>query len=225
MRKLSQLLGASTEEATATPQPEAAQEGPGATSTVGGGLAPQRETQKTPSPSKKAAGNKKKAAGQKRGRGDEPSQPAKRLAVVSAQPSPLALTSGGPVHLGVGSTEEHALESTPPSLWHFRHIAPLKPGQAPTMHDPRRFCPSWELSINDRTQFPEVARELMVGSVLPRDKRWMELANPSELLDAYYTAQAQANAAGTALATRFSELSPDLEKLRKKNLEAEKKLS
>nr|XP_027072920.1 uncharacterized protein LOC113697479 [Coffea arabica] len=93
------------------------------------------------------------------------------------------------------------------------------------MHDPRHFCPSWKLSINDRAQFPEVARELMVGSVLPRDRKWMELASPSELLDAYYTAQAQSNAAGAALATRFSELSPDLEKLRKKNLEVERKLS
>ena len=91
MRKLSKLLGASTEEATATPQPEAAQEGPGATSPVGGGQAPQKETQGTPSPTKKVAGNKKKAVGQKRGRGDEPSQPVKKLAMVPAQPSPLAL--------------------------------------------------------------------------------------------------------------------------------------
>ena len=59
------------------------------------------------------------------------------------------------------------------------------------MHDPRLFCPFWELSINDRAQFPEVARELVTGSVLPRDKKWMELASPSELQDMYYTAQAQ----------------------------------
>ena len=93
--------------------------------------------------------------------------------------------------MGVGSAEEHARESPPPSLWHFRHIAPLKPGQASFMHDPRHFYPSWGLSINDRAQFPEVARELIAGSVLPRDRRWMELASPSELQDAYYTAQSQ----------------------------------
>ena len=143
VRKLSQLLGAPTEAATATPQPEAAKEAPGATSTLGGGQAPQKETQDTSSPSKKTANNTKKAAGQKRGQGDEPSQFRKKLALVPAQPPPLTIVSGGPVHLGVGSAEEHARESPPPSLWHFRHIAPLKPGQAPIMHDPRHFCPSW----------------------------------------------------------------------------------
>ncbi|XP_071904111.1 uncharacterized protein [Coffea arabica] len=93
------------------------------------------------------------------------------------------------------------------------------------MHDPRHFCPSWKLSINDRVQFPGAARELMVGSVLPRDRKWMELADPAELQDMYFSSQAQANAAGAALVTRFSELSPDLEKMRKRNLEAEKNLS
>ena len=93
--------------------------------------------------------------------------------------------------MGVGSAEEHARESAPPSLWHFRHVAPVKPGQAPTMHDPRRFCPSWELSLNDRAQFSEVPREWVARSVLPRDRKWMELASPSELQDMYYTAQAQ----------------------------------
>lgn len=121
--------------------------------------------------------------------------------------------------------EEHAREMPPPSLWHFRHVAPVKPGQAPSMHDPRHFCPSWGLSITDRVQFPEVVRELVTGSVLPRDRRWMELASSSEFQDMYFTAQTQVNAAGAALATRFSELFPDLKKLQKKNRKTEQRLA
>ena len=116
------------------------------------------------------------------------------------------VASGGPVQVGVGSRRGHRLESPPPGLGHFRNNPPQGPGEAPAVHGPRHFCPSWKLSINDRVQFPGAARELMVGSVLPRDKRWMELAAPAELQDMYYTAQAQVSslAHGLVLPLCFS---------------------
>nr|XP_027082470.1 uncharacterized protein LOC113704796 [Coffea arabica] len=101
VKRLSRLLGAPTEEVTSTTQPEAAKKAPEASATLGGSSAPQKEASQTQSPSKQVPA-KKNATGQKRGRDDEPSQPAKKPAQGPAQ-RPLQLMSGGPVHLGIGS--------------------------------------------------------------------------------------------------------------------------
>ena len=121
VRKLSRLLGAPPEQVAPTTQPEAAKKASEASPTPGGSSAPQKEASESQSSSKQVA-SKKMATGQKRGREDEPSQPGKKPTPAPAQ-RPLLLTSGGPVHLRVGSAEEHAEETPPPSLWHFRHVA------------------------------------------------------------------------------------------------------
>ena len=47
--------------------------------------------------------------------------------------------------------------------------------------------------MNDRAQFPETARDLFRGAVLPRDHTFIQIASDSELLEHYYISAAQVN--------------------------------
>ena len=53
------------------------------------------------------------------------------------------------------------------------------------------FCPEWGLSINDRAQYPHVARAWLQGSILPRDHNFIKTMSNSALLQHYYLGSAQ----------------------------------
>ena len=95
-------------------------------------------------------------------------------------------------HYGVNSAEQQASSESPPAMWRMRNVIPLKPPTGQSSHPhPLHFCPRWGLSVNDRAQFPEAARELVQSAVLPRDHHYIQFASNSELLEHFYLSTAQ----------------------------------
>ena len=77
-------------------------------------------------------------------------------------------------------------------MWRMRNVIPMKPPADLGSHPhPMHFCPKWGLSVNDRTQFPEAAREFVKGAVLPRDHHFIQLATNAELLEHFYLSTTQ----------------------------------
>ncbi|XP_027181910.1 uncharacterized protein LOC113780294 [Coffea eugenioides] len=109
-----------------------------------------------------AGKKKKKKTTAKRARVETPSSPARE-----ERPTPEPAQSG---HYGVNTVEEQARAEAPPNLWQRQSSLLFDPQTQLTTHQhPMHFCPQWKLSINDRAQFPDAARELIQGAILPRD--------------------------------------------------------
>ncbi|XP_071927509.1 uncharacterized protein [Coffea arabica] len=114
-------------------------------------------------------------------------------------------------HYGVSSAEQQASSQSPPAMWRMRNVIPLKPPTELGSHPhPHHFCPKWGLSVNDRAQFPEVAKELVKGAVLPRDHHFIQLASNAELLEHFYLSTTQLNVAGAELAQRYENMGVNL---------------
>ena len=122
-------------------------------------------------------------------------------------------------HYGVNTAEEQARAGAPPNLWQRQSSTLLFDPQTRliTHQHPMHFCPQWKLSINDRAQFPEVARELAHGAILPRDLNLVKAMEASDLLDYYYTGAAQVNLVGSELAKRYEGLLPLMSETRAAN--------
>ncbi|XP_027173218.1 uncharacterized protein LOC113772916 [Coffea eugenioides] len=169
--------------------------------------------QPTPAQSFKAAEagkKKKKKTTAKRARVETPSSPARE------ERSTPETAQGG--HYGVNSAEEQARAEAPPNLWQRQSSLLFDPQTRLTTHQhPMHFCPPWKLSINDRAQFPEVARELAHGAILPRDYNLTKAMESSDLLNYFYTGTAQVNLVGSELARRYESLLPLLSETKTAN--------
>lgn len=110
----------------------------------------------------------------------------------------------------MNTAEEQARAEAPPNLWQRQSSTLLFDPQTRliTHQHPMHFCSQWKLSINDRAQFPEVARELAHGAILSRDYNLVKAMDSSDLLDYYYTGTAQVNVVGSELAKRYESLLP-----------------
>nr|XP_027078650.1 uncharacterized protein LOC113701937 [Coffea arabica] len=148
-----------------------------------------------------AGKKKKKKTTAKRARVETPSSPARE-----ERPTPEPAQSG---HYGVNTVEEQARAEAPPNLWQRQSSLLFDPQTQLTTHQhPMHFCPQWKLSINDRAQFPDAARELIQGAILPRDFNLVKTMDSSDLLNYYYTGAAQMNVVGPELAKRYEGLLP-----------------
>nr|XP_027094937.1 uncharacterized protein LOC113714993 [Coffea arabica] len=157
-----------------------------------------------------AGKKKKKKTTAKRARVETPSSPARE------ERSTPETAQGG--HYGVNSTEEQARAEAPPNLWQRQSSLLFDPQTRLTTHQhPMHFCPQWKLSINDRAQFPEVARELAHGAILPRDYNLTKAMEPADLLNYFYTGTAQVNLVGSELARRYESLLPLLHETKTAN--------
>nr|XP_027071576.1 uncharacterized protein LOC113696346 [Coffea arabica] len=157
-----------------------------------------------------AGKKKKKKTTAKRARVETPSFPARE------ERSTPETAQGG--HYGVNTAEEQARAEAPPNLWQRQSSLLFDPQTRLTTHQhPMHFCPPWKLSINDRAQFPEVARELAHGAILPRDYNLTKAMESSDLLSYFYTGTAQVNLVGSELARRYESLLPLLNETKTAN--------
>ena len=143
--------------------------------------------QLAPAQSSKAAETgkkKKKKITVKRARVETISSPAREEG-----PTPESAQAG---HYGVNTAEEQARADAPPNLWQPQSTLLFDSQVRPVKHQhPMHFCPQWKLSINNRAQFPDVARELCYGAILQRDYNLVNTMDSSDLLNYYHMGAAQ----------------------------------
>ena len=67
------------------------------------------------------------------------------------------------------------------SLFKLHHV-PSKAVEEDKRHPGSQWCPEWEINVNDRCKNPLVAQELLVHSVLPRDRTYARKLTLGELM-------------------------------------------
>ena len=82
---------------------------------------------------------------------------------------------------GRGATVVQDNPVTGSSLFNLHHVLSLAAGED-KRHSEAHFCPEWEVNVNDCCKNPQVAHELLVNSVLPRDNTYTRKLNPVELM-------------------------------------------
>lgn len=134
----------------------------------------------------------------------------------------LPLTSGVPAQghgkqKGLMVPPKTSSLPAPPSMWDDYSIPPMNVSRSVSTHAPDHFCPEWQIGINDQAMYPDVARNLCRGVVLPRDLQHSKCKPPERLIDDLLCSQVAVNTSMADLVDRFNTL-VQRDKERKKQL-------